>query len=565
MKRIITIILTIMLMFGTLFTIPASAAGGVNLTVESKTAKQGDTVSVSVKMTANSGFSFLMVTPEYDKASLTLTKTANGTVCVNMTDGKNPIWNGNGANVTATGTLVTFTFKIDENAAIKDYSVTITLRQCYDVSSDSVPCNSPVGTISVGCKAHSFGSWTTVKNATCTAKGEEKRVCSACGYAETRDVNAHGHKFSNWTVSKAPTCTEKGQEKRICTVCGANETRTINTLGHNYGSWKTIKEPTCTTSGKEERACTRCSAKESREIKSLGHNFTNPTVTKHPTCTEPGIESGKCTRCGKATTQEIKAIGHKFGAWTQTKAATCTEKGTEERTCSACGNKETRAIEALGHDFENPVVVKEATISSTGLMEGKCKRCGETTQEVIPCQVKDETTGVSIESNEGVFAEGTTVKISDVSTDDSLKTALTDYGTNFNAYLVDFIKDGAAVKPNGEYKLVLPNNAKLTEKNIVVCLVTVDGTVTEKEFILNEDGTISVTTAESGTYAVIDKSAGSSSESDVNSGAESNTNVDAPAENNNVIWIIIAIATVVVVAGGIVTFILLKKKKSNVK
>ena len=68
--------------------------------------------------------------------------------------------------------------------------------------------------------AHKYGSWTTVKKATCTIGGTEQRKCSICGNIETRTVNATGHKYVNKVV--APTTTQKGYTSHTCSVCGYN-------------------------------------------------------------------------------------------------------------------------------------------------------------------------------------------------------------------------------------------------------------------------------------------------------------------------------------------------------
>ena len=86
------------------------------------------------------------------------------------------------------------------------------------------------------CITHTFGEWTTVKAATCTEAGSEKRVCSVCGTEETRTIAALGHKFGAWTVTTPTTCTKAGVETRTCSVCSTSETRTIAALGHTPGT-----------------------------------------------------------------------------------------------------------------------------------------------------------------------------------------------------------------------------------------------------------------------------------------------------------------------------------------
>ena len=43
-------------------------------------------------------------------------------------------------------------------------------------------------------EAHSMGAWTVVLQPTCTESGREERVCSACGYTESRPIDPLGHR-----------------------------------------------------------------------------------------------------------------------------------------------------------------------------------------------------------------------------------------------------------------------------------------------------------------------------------------------------------------------------------
>ena len=96
----------------------------------------------------------------------------------------------------------------------------------------------------------------------------EKAKCEVCGneYGEI-DANAHTLKYE--TV-KEPTCTEKGERKITCeNGCGYEESEDIDALDHDWGEWETIKEATTEEKGLEERECERCGEKESRETEKL--------------------------------------------------------------------------------------------------------------------------------------------------------------------------------------------------------------------------------------------------------------------------------------------------------
>lgn len=84
--------------------------------------------------------------------------------------------------------------------------------------------------------------------------------------------------------------------------------------------------------------------------------------------------------------------------------------------------------------------------------------------------------------------------------------AVVDKGSKFTAYNIQYAKDGVVASPSGEYTLILPNADNISEDNMLVLYIAEDGTVTEKEFTINESNKIAVKTTESGTYVVVDKS-----------------------------------------------------------
>lgn len=66
--------------------------------------------------------------------------------------------------------------------------------------------------------AHTYGEWTTVKEATCTAAGQKQHTCTECGHVETEVIPATGH---HWV--------DKGDGTHICPDCGATEGQPVNT------------------------------------------------------------------------------------------------------------------------------------------------------------------------------------------------------------------------------------------------------------------------------------------------------------------------------------------------
>ena len=99
---------------------------------------------------------------------------------------------------------------------------------------------------------HTFGNWTTTKEATEEAEGSKERVCTVCGYKVTEAIEklAHTHKFAtDWTKDEthhwyAATCEHTDEKSGFAE--------------HTFGVWKVVQEPTDTQAGRNERTCKYC-------------------------------------------------------------------------------------------------------------------------------------------------------------------------------------------------------------------------------------------------------------------------------------------------------------------
>lgn len=72
-----------------------------------------------------------------------------------------------------------------------------------------------------------------VVNPTCVDRGYTLHVCSGCGdYYKTDYTDPIGHSYGQWTEVRAATCTAEGLQERECVRCHGKETKTIPVLPH---------------------------------------------------------------------------------------------------------------------------------------------------------------------------------------------------------------------------------------------------------------------------------------------------------------------------------------------
>ena len=207
-------------------------------------------------------------------------------------------------------------------------------------SSNQVPANSNVLTAGYGYvyassgEGHSFGEWTVVDPATCTAAGTSQRVCANCGKVETQTIPATGHTWNAGTVTNPAGCTTTGTKLFTCTVCGQTRIDTLPALGHDTSNATTIPA-TCTTAGSTSYTCSRCHQTFSETIPATGHT---PVTTRiNPTCTAAGSVTTKCSVCNTIlSTSTLPATGHTPGDWVVTVPATKTSTGLKVKYCTVC-------------------------------------------------------------------------------------------------------------------------------------------------------------------------------------------------------------------------------------
>ena len=123
---------------------------------------------------------------------------------------------------------------------------------------------------------HTFGEWKVTKDGTILSKGEETRVCSVCGYAETRETErkGHAHVFYDWDY--------------------------ILTNDYLYDEYGEIIWPHQEPYGKTSKQYhySYCIVEDCTEVKKEEHKMSGKKWITYPTATEDGVFYQECGSCG---------------------------------------------------------------------------------------------------------------------------------------------------------------------------------------------------------------------------------------------------------------------------
>ncbi|MBR0414285.1 MAG: hypothetical protein IJI67_04355 [Clostridia bacterium] len=219
---------------------------------------------------------------------------------------------------------------------------------------------------------HSYFEQVT-KAPTCTEKGELTYTCIRGDHSYTEDINPTGHSYTSEVVQ--PTCTEQGYTVYNCSSCGDTYSEDYtDALGHDWDAGTQTLAPTCTEEGETTYNCSRCTETLTEPIAALGHSFKSWTIRSYPTCTENGEKFSKCQTCKEIITQSLPAYGHSWSEWQDDTEPTCETEGYDSRYCLICSEEEHNTIPALGHDME--LKLRNPDDGSEGMYYYECSRQG---------------------------------------------------------------------------------------------------------------------------------------------------------------------------------------------
>lgn len=103
-----------------------------------------------------------------------------------------------------------------------------------------------------------------------TSQADESKPAGDVSVSEPAEKPSsnHKHKYGNWTTTKEPTCEAAGEQERVCD-CGEKQTKEVAALGHDWDEGEITTPATCSTPGVKTFHCKRagCTATKTEEVK----------------------------------------------------------------------------------------------------------------------------------------------------------------------------------------------------------------------------------------------------------------------------------------------------------
>lgn len=252
----------------------------------------GDTVTISVSLSADSKLSALTFNVKYnpDEFEYVAGSVSAGSVFDSeyvkfVTSGTVNYDGISNEAVSRGGTIVSLKLKSVSNGG----KVSVSVVTATDENGAIVRVAG--SSVTLSCD-HSRMIWESKTAATCTKAGTETGTC-ACGYTTTRETEKKAHTYTSSTVKKPASCTETGIEVGTCTVCGASGAESkIPAKGHSYSEWVVKQPATADTVGIKERFCRSCGETQNQTIPALIQGITpeEPSSEEEESSTEPTTE-----------------------------------------------------------------------------------------------------------------------------------------------------------------------------------------------------------------------------------------------------------------------------------
>ena len=280
MKKLLSCVLVVFILL--INVIPCYATNpALSVSVGNLYVTQNEPVTVSVKLSADSGLSKLSFTVNYNPDEFEYIPQSGATgglfdgeeTFIPSNTGKLTFSGTSAEGITAGGTVLSFKIKLKKGAS----GGVVSLSVSESTGAEGERITVTKSSVKLNC-GHGDAKWVVTQEPTCMIYGKEELNCS-CGYKASREIEPNdNHSFDEAKVTQEPTCTKTGIKVGKCTACGlAGAQSVIPALGHEYSDWKVTKEPTAETMGIRERVCKTCGDKEAQMVAPTGEIVDEPT------------------------------------------------------------------------------------------------------------------------------------------------------------------------------------------------------------------------------------------------------------------------------------------------
>ena len=284
MKKIASVLLAVLVAFS-MFSFAVSAANPSLTASASKTAdiKAGDEVTVTVKLSKNSGLGTLIAELNYDGAAFKVESATAGTLFGNdfvnsgLTN-KVKFVAASTNVVNAEGTLFTVKFKALKAA---DSTMTLKILEATDDDYNNVTITTNTLSFKGYVEAPSEKPSETPSEKPSETPSEKPSETPSEKPSEPEDPCKDGHDYSKPLVVKAPTCKDAGVSQKTCKRCGDKVEEAIPATGKcEPGAWKVVKPATTTAQGEKVQECKYCGKvlQRAKIAKLPSDPITNPAI-----------------------------------------------------------------------------------------------------------------------------------------------------------------------------------------------------------------------------------------------------------------------------------------------
>ncbi|MBQ6884761.1 MAG: hypothetical protein IJN56_03385 [Clostridia bacterium] len=439
--------------------IPVRIPAEFSVSVSDSRVAPGGEIDVVVSLDSNPGITGASLWLDYDSTMFEIVEFVDAaldgrSVECSETDNDPAIirWIGYDDSI-ATGTLVTITFRVKDDAVDGVYDITLSTNQdeVFDKDFDDVAYNLTNSSIKVSTRCpddehvwkQEVADEYLATVATCSLKATYYLSCSECDAIadatfEAGEFDANNHVGTTTThPAVESTCTVAGNEEYVtCDDCGAvvaGSDADLPLVDHVYievvADEYLAAEATCTSVATYFVSCSECgeAGDDTFEVgEVLEHTWADVVADEYliseANCIDRAVYYKSCSLCGETNLKAAFVDGNPIpdvhvGTTTIHAAveSTCIEAGNEEYvTCDDCGAviegsdaKLPLAEHTWAEVADEKYLVTEATCVSNAVYNKSCSVCGEASEETFEIGEAAGHAWVEVVADEYLVSEAT--------------------------------------------------------------------------------------------------------------------------------------------------------------